>query len=206
MSHPAAISRRWQRTISRTRRRMRLRTTAPPSAFLMLNPNLLCGSSFARRKTVKWEFERRFPARYTASKSPRRTSRASRGKSNRPALNGSEPMTALLAARRKHLAASGSLHTRTKSVRFGAPAFARLISALWQSNPPLVTCAQDGKFQMQNFALLGTRRPEPSDGSQAAPAATCESVSVVDPRAHGQENESGFRKRAQFGFLYAISP
>ena len=55
-------------------------------------------------------------------------------------------MTALLAARRKHLAASGGLHTRTKSVRFGAPAFARLISALWQSNPPLVTCAQNGKF------------------------------------------------------------
>jgi hypothetical protein len=138
---------------------------------------------------VKWEFERRFPARYTASKSPRRTSRASRGKSSRPALNGSEPMTALLAARRKHLAASGGLHTRTKSVRFGAPAFARLISALWQSNPPLVTCAQDAKFQIQNFGLLGTRRPEPSSGSQAAPAATCESVSVVDPRAHGQESE-----------------
>ena len=98
-------------------------------------------------------------------------------------------MTALLAACRKHLAASGGLHTRTKSVRFGAPAFARLISALWQSNPPLVTCAQDGKFQMQNFALLGTRRPEPSSGSQAAPAAICESVSVVDPRAHGQESE-----------------
>src|SRR5882762_7573490 len=188
MSHPVAISRRWQRTISRTRRRMRLRTTAPPSAFLMLNPNLLCGSSFARRKTVKWEFERRFPARYTASKSPRRTSRASRGKSSRPALNGCEPMTALLAACRKHLAASGGLHTRTKSVRFGPPAFARLISALWQSNPPLVTCAQDAKFQIQNFGLLGTRRPEPSDGSQAAPAATCESVSVVDPRAHGQES------------------
>ncbi len=50
-------------------------------------------------------------------------------------------MTALLAARRKHPAASGGLHTRTKSVRFGAPAFARLISALWQSNPPLVTYA-----------------------------------------------------------------
>jgi len=45
-------------------------------------------------------------------------------------------MTALLAPCRKHLAASGGLHTRTKSVRFGAPAFARLISALWQSNPP----------------------------------------------------------------------
>ena len=47
-------------------------------------------------------------------------------------------MTALLAARRKHPAASGGLHTRTKSVRFGAPAFARLISALWQSNPPYI--------------------------------------------------------------------
>jgi hypothetical protein len=46
-------------------------------------------------------------------------------------------MAALLAPRRKHPAASGGLHTRTKSVRFGTPAFARLISALWQSNPPL---------------------------------------------------------------------
>ena len=69
-------------------------------------------------------------------------------------------MTALLAARRKHPAASGSLHSRTKSVRFSAPAFARLISALWQSNPPLVTCAPDTKFQMQNFASADTRRPD----------------------------------------------
>src|SRR5882762_2133087 len=41
---------------------------------------------------------------------------------------------------------------------------------------------------MQNFGFLGTRRPEPSSGSQAAPAAICESVSVDDPRAHGQES------------------
>src|SRR5579864_1099025 len=85
---------------------------------------------------VKWELERRFPARYTASNSPRRTSRASRGKSRRPGLFGSEPMTTLLAPRRKHLAASGGLHARTESVRLGAPALARLIGALWQSNPP----------------------------------------------------------------------
>ena len=58
-------------------------------------------------------------------------------------------MAALLAARRKHLAASGGLHTRTKPVRFGAPAFARLISALWQSNPPLVTWAEHAKFQLK---------------------------------------------------------
>jgi len=63
MSHPAGISSRWQRTTSRRRRRIRLRTTAPPRAFLMLKPKRLCGSSLARKKTVKWELERRFPAR-----------------------------------------------------------------------------------------------------------------------------------------------
>jgi len=54
-------------------------------------------------------------------------------------------MTALLAPRRKHLAASGGLHARTKSVRLGAPALARLIGALWQSNPPCIlrTAATD---------------------------------------------------------------
>jgi len=59
-------------------------------------------------------------------------------------------MTALLTTRRKHLAASCGLHARTETVRLGAPAFARLISALWQSNPPLVTRAEHAKFQMQN--------------------------------------------------------
>jgi hypothetical protein len=64
-------------------------------------------------------------------------------------------MTALLAACRKHPAAPCGLHARTETVRFGAPALARLISALWQSNPPLVTCAPHAKFRrkvsMQNF-------------------------------------------------------
>ena len=45
-------------------------------------------------------------------------------------------MTALLAARRKHLAASCGLHARTEAVSLGAPALARLIGALWQRNPP----------------------------------------------------------------------
>ena len=54
---------RWQRTISRIRRRMRLRTTAPPNAFLMLKPKRLTGNWLARKKTVKWELDRRFPAR-----------------------------------------------------------------------------------------------------------------------------------------------
>jgi hypothetical protein len=47
-------------------------------------------------------------------------------------------MTALLAPCRKHSAASGGLHARTESVRLGAPASARLIGALWQSNPPYI--------------------------------------------------------------------
>jgi hypothetical protein len=63
MSHPAGISWRWQRTISRNLRRMRLRTTAPPNAFLMLKPNRLRASSFERRKTVKWVLVWRFPLR-----------------------------------------------------------------------------------------------------------------------------------------------
>jgi hypothetical protein len=116
---------------------MRLRTTAPPSAFLMLNPKRLSGSWFARKKTVKWEFERRLPVRYTASNSPRRTIRASRGNSRPPGLLGREPMASLLAARRQHLAASDALHAYAKSVRLRSPPFPRLICSLWQSNPPL---------------------------------------------------------------------
>jgi hypothetical protein len=127
MSHPAGISSRWQRTISRRRRRIRLRTTAPPSVFLMLKPKRLCGSSLARKNTVKWELERRLPARYTASNSPRRTSlpaaagRASRGNvlpsapepagvNGLPGLFGGKPMASLLAARRQHSAAAFRLH------------------------------------------------------------------------------------------------
>jgi hypothetical protein len=116
---------------------MRLRTTAPPSAFLMLNPNRLSGSWFARKKTVKWEFERRLPVRYTASNSPRRTNRAVRGNSRPSGLLGREPMASLLAARRQNLAASYGLHAHAKSVCLGAPPFPRLICSLWQSKPPL---------------------------------------------------------------------
>jgi len=141
MSHPEGISCRWQRTISRIRRRMRLRTTAPPSAFLMLNPKRLIGCPLARTKTVKWELERRLPARYTSSNSLFRTSRTSRG-NVRAAVGPSpllwrEAMAALLAARRQHFAAAYGLHAHAKSVCLGAASFPRLICTLWQSIPPL---------------------------------------------------------------------
>jgi hypothetical protein len=112
----------------------------------MLKPKRLNGSSLARRKTVKWELERRFPARYTASNSLRRTSRTSRGNfwlgplggaAGPSALLGCKTMTALLAARGKHFAATLGLHARTKPVRLGAPALSRLKCTLWQSNAPL---------------------------------------------------------------------
>src|ERR1700731_3623190 len=109
--------------ISRTRRRMRLRNTAPPNVFLMLNPKRLAGRPFARQNTVKCEFDRRFPARYTASNSPRRTSLTSRGKLELPASFGREAMAALFAACRKNLAAADGLHARAEAVRLGPAAF-----------------------------------------------------------------------------------
>src|SRR5579885_3092652 len=154
------------RTISRTRRRMRLRTTAPPSVLLMLKPNRLSGRSFAFRKTVKWDLARRFPAWYTASNSaflkslpavaglpalagppapaelridaelPMVAGSAPRADSG-PSLLGREAMASLLAARRQDLASAYRFHSRAESVRLRAPPFPRLICALWQSFPPL---------------------------------------------------------------------
>src|ERR1700756_3988938 len=142
MSHPEVISCRWQRTISRRRRRMRLRTTAPPKALLMLNPKRLIGCPLARTNTVKWELERRLPARYTRSNSLFRTSLASRGNfwpaAGPSPLLGREGMAALLAARRKHFAATLGLHARAKPVCLGAAAFPRLVCTLWQSIPPCI--------------------------------------------------------------------
>jgi hypothetical protein len=54
-------------------------------------------------------------------------------------------MASLLAASRQDLAATYGLHARAKSVRFGAAALARLICALWQSNPPIELRVAPGK-------------------------------------------------------------
>jgi len=47
-SHPDGISDLFRRRISRMRRRIRLRTTAPPSAFFTLIPKRLRGPPFAQ--------------------------------------------------------------------------------------------------------------------------------------------------------------
>jgi hypothetical protein len=71
MSHPWAISPRCNLRISRRRRRIRLRRTAFPSAFLMLHPNRLTSRPLGRRKTVSSRLVRRRPSLYTASYSVR---------------------------------------------------------------------------------------------------------------------------------------
>src|SRR5262249_59809680 len=101
-----------------------------------------------RTKPVSGDLERRLPARSPSSTSFFATSRASRG-NVRPAVGpspllGREPMAALLAARRQHLAAAFGLHAHAKPVCLGAAPSPRLKCTLWQSNPPSIyeTCRE----------------------------------------------------------------
>jgi len=131
----------------------------------MLNPNRLSGSWFTRKKTVKWELDRRFPVRYTASNSPLRTSRAARGNSRRPSLLGREPMASLLAARRQHLAAALRLHAHAEAVRLRATPLPRLISPLWQSTPPFIRVERSRDFTSSRAnATPSASRRQPSTG------------------------------------------
>ena len=158
MSHPEGSSCRWRRMISRTRRRIRLRSTAPPSVFLMLNPNLLFGWPFCRQNTVKCAFDLRFPARYTASNSPRPTSLASRGKLSLPGLVGCKAMTSLLAARREDSPAADRFHASAESVGLGPAASPRLKSALWQSNPPCERAQPKAAVVLEFTSLCEAKR------------------------------------------------
>lgn len=102
---------------------MRLRRTAPPSAFLMLQPNRLRSRPLARRKTVNSRLVRRRPSRYTASYSARRTRRQARGKSRRGASDARETVASLLAALREYFASTLALHPRPESVLLVAGAY-----------------------------------------------------------------------------------
>ena len=161
---------------------MRLRTTAPPNAFLMLKPNRFRASSLERTKTVKCELEKRFPARYTASKSPRRTSRASRGNvkpgaAGSPALLGCEPMTSLLATRRKHFAAALGLHACAEPVGLRAATAPRLKCTLWQSFPPYLVAAA-----LRRWSGLPTSARAAGSPAQLALNLECEVLALRLPR------------------------
>jgi hypothetical protein len=118
MSHPGAISCRCSLTISRSRRRMRLRRTAVPSAFFTLQPNRLKSRPFGRRKTVNSQPARLRPSLYTASYSARRSNRHDRGKSNCDDSDPRETVASLFAALRKNSSPARALHACAKSVLF----------------------------------------------------------------------------------------
>lgn len=132
MSHPWAISPRCNLRISRRRRRIRLRQTAFPSAFLMLHPNRLTSRPLGRRKTVSSRLVRRRPSLYTASYSVRCTSRQARGRLSRAASDAREAMTPFLAALRKDLPSTLALHAFAKAVLLVTATHMRLIRPLRQ--------------------------------------------------------------------------
>ena len=154
MSHPGEISCRCNRMISRILRRIRLRFTALPSAFLILHPNRLSSRPLARRKTANSRLVRRRPSRYTASYSDRRTRRAVRGKSCRGESDARETVAPLLAACRKYLPSTLALHSCAEAVLLMTAAHMRLKSAFRQrslssafaSSSLITTCAKHTRF------------------------------------------------------------
>jgi len=80
MSHPAGMLSRLRRKTSRTRRLIRLRSTAPPSLAGMVIPKRVRVSPLGRKKTAPRDPLRRCPASYTSRNSLRRNNRYSLGK------------------------------------------------------------------------------------------------------------------------------
>ena len=156
-----------RRRISRMRRRMRFRTTAPPSAFFTLMPKRLMRSGpparsegLAARQAALSLASESFADLLTASGKtlrtegssgvvPRRTqlhiqrvSTSARHEENPAAEHPylpdrRETMTSLFAASRQHFAASRRLHSRAKAVRFVATAHFWLKRAFRQRILPL---------------------------------------------------------------------
>jgi hypothetical protein len=137
MSHPVEISRRCNLNISRRRRRIRLRRTAFPNAFLMLQPNRLSSRPLGRTNIVNSRLLRRRPSRYTASYSARRTSRVSRGRSSRGRSDAREGVAPFFPACGKDFSSTLGLHAFAEAVFLVTAAHMRLISAFRQRKSPL---------------------------------------------------------------------
>jgi hypothetical protein len=116
MSHPGAISCRCNLKISRSRRRIRLRRTALPSAFFMLQPNRLRPRALERIKAVNSRLVRRRPSRYTASYSERRTKRQARGRLSCGASDSRETVAPFFSALCKDFASTLALHAFAEAV------------------------------------------------------------------------------------------
>src|SRR5271168_999065 len=137
MSHPGAISCRCNLIISRRRRRIRLRRTALPSAFFMLQPKRLLSRPLGRRNSVNSRLLRRRPSRYTASYSTRRSRRKTRGKSRRVAPSDArEAVAPFFAASCKNFPSTLRFHALAKPVLLMAAPHMRLKSAFRQRSSP----------------------------------------------------------------------
>ena len=126
-SHPGAISRRCSLNISRRRRRIRLRSTAFPTAFFTLHPNRLNSRRLGRRKTVNSRLDLRRPSLYTASYSARCRRRQVRGKLSDRGSDAREAMAPFLPALRKDFSSALTLHACAKAVFFVTAAHMRLV-------------------------------------------------------------------------------
>jgi hypothetical protein len=105
---------------------MRLRRTAVPSAFLMLQPNRLISRPLGRTKMVNSRPDLRRPALYTASYSARRTNRQARGNPSPAGSDAREAMTSLFAALRKDFPSTLALHATAETVLLMTAAHMRL--------------------------------------------------------------------------------
>jgi len=144
--------------ISRILRRMRLRFTALPSAFLMLQPNRLSSRPLARRKTANSRLVLRRPSRYTASYSDRRTRRAARGKSCRGVSDARETVAPLLAACRKYFPSTLALHSCAEPVLLMTAPHMRLKSAFRQRS----FSSASRSISLINYVLRAPRISRPA--------------------------------------------
>src|ERR1700722_18624334 len=173
MSHPVAISRRCSLKISRRRRRIRLRLTAFPSAFLMLHPNRLTSSPFGRTNSVNSRLLRRRPSRYTASYSARRTSRVSRGRSSRGRSDACDGVAPFFAACGKDFPSTLGLHAFAESMFLVAAPHVRLISAFRQRKSPLIFSARLPTRPLRVRGFYSSKQSLSGSGALAQFGAAC---------------------------------
>ena len=111
---------------------MRLRRTALPSAFLMLQPKRLRPRPLGRTNTVNSRLLRRRPSRYTASYWTRCTRRQARGSPSPGASDARKTVASLAAALRKDFSSTLALHPCAEAVLLVARAHMGLIGAFRQ--------------------------------------------------------------------------
>ena len=117
---------------------MRLRLTALPSAFLMLQPKRLNSMPLGQRKTANSRLDLRRPSRYTASYSTRRSSRLARGNLIRGGSDARKTVAPFLAALRKDFPSTLALHACAEAVFLVTAAHMRLKSAFRQRTISLI--------------------------------------------------------------------